>query len=353
MGRIFGLAALVALIALGAWIFFFLQAAGTFTTVAAKAVGVCKPVTGVVGVEDLTIDQESGLAFLSGYDRAADAAGKAAHGAIWTLDLNTPGAAPVDASASAFTGAFRPHGISLWRGADGRRVLYVINHAEGRHSIEVFDVDGAAMKHRATIRGSELVSPNDIVGMGPNQFYVTNDHGNATGWRRLAEDYLRTKETRVYFHDGDNFREVLSGIGGSNGINVSADGGTIYMSAASERRVYVYDRVPISNALVPRGHADVPGYADNIEVLPDGDLLLGLHTKVLALVAHFTDPSKRSPSHVMRLRPDGKGGLNAETIYYNDGTELSGLSVAARRGDRMLLGAIMEPKILDCTVGAK
>lgn len=350
MGRIFGLAALIAVVALGAWIYFFMQAAGVFTTVAPATFGVCKAVTSVVGVEDLTIDQESGIAFLSGYDRAADRAGATARGAIWTYDLNTPGAVPVDASATSFTGGFRPHGISLWRGADGRRVLYVINHAGGRHSIEVFDVDGAALKHRATIRGSELVSPNDIVGVGANAFYVTNDHGNAEGWRRTAEDYLRTKETRVYFHDGDNFREVLSGIGGSNGVNVSADGATIYLSAASERRVYVYEREANSNALIERGHVDVPGFADNIEVLPDGDLLLGLHTKIFALLGHFNDPSKLSPSHVMRLHPDGKGGLAARTIYYNDGSELSGLSVAAQRGERVLLGAIMEPKILDCTV---
>lgn len=347
MGRIFGALFLVVLIALGAWVYFFLQAAGAFTTIAPKVAGACKAVTGVVGVEDLTIDPQTKMAWLSGYDRRAGAGARVARGAIWSYDLNTPDPAPVDATASLAPGGFSPHGISLWRGADGRAVLFAINHAGGANTIEIFDVAGAALVHRRTVSGPELVSPNDVVGVGADAFYVTNDHANADGWRRTAEDYLRLRETKVYYYDGQAFTQALAGIGGANGIAVSADGKSLYMSAASERTVYVYDRDLQSNALTQRAKVAVPGFADNIEVLANGDLLLGLHTKVLQLLAHFGDASKHSPSHVMRLKRDG-AGFTPETIYYNDGAEISGVSVGASMDKRLLIGAIFEPKILDC-----
>lgn len=345
MGRILGGVLLVVLIAAGAWIYFFLQAAGVFTTIAPKPLGACRTVTGVVGVEDLTIDPDNGIAYLSGYDRRERTPDRTPRGAIWTY---ASGGEPVDATAAALPDGFAPHGISLWRGPDGRHVLFAISHANHKHSVEIFDVVGDTLTHRRTVTGPELLSPNDIVGIGPDQFYVTNDHGHAAGAMRTAEDYLRLKASKVYRFDGAQFVEALSGIGGANGVNVSADGASLYLSAASEQLVRVYDRNPETNALTPRTVVKVPGYADNIELLPNGDLLLGVHSKIFALLAHFADPTKLSPSHVVRLKADGKGGFTPETIYYNDGKEISALSVAAARDGRILLGAIIEPKVLDC-----
>lgn len=350
IGRIFGLVFFVVLIAAGAWVYFFLQDAGAFRTVAAKSPGKCTAVTGgeIVGVEDITIDPLTKIAFLAGYDRRADTPGGTARGAIWTYDL-TERTDPVDATAAALPAGFSPHGISLWRGADGRKVLFVINHADGKHTIEIFDVNGAALTHRRTVEGPELVSPNDVVGVGPDSFYVSNDHANTSGWRRTAEDYLRLKETKVYFYNGSAFTQALDKIGGANGINVSADGASLYLSAGSEGKVYVFNRDVTTNALTQRAAVIVPGYADNIEVLANGDLLLGLHSKILKLLAHFGDSTKHAPSHVMLLKRNGDG-FTAETIYYDEGAEISGASVGAGVDKRLLIGAIFEPKILDCAI---
>ena len=40
-----------------------------------------------------------------------------------------------------------------------------------------------------------------------------------------------------------------------------------------------------------------------------------------------------------------------ETIYYNKGVEISGVSVAAAARGRLLIGPIFESKILDCAWG--
>jgi arylesterase/paraoxonase len=349
MGRIIGWLFLALLIAAGIWGYFFLQAAGYFLTIEPKVAGVCKPVTGVVGVEDLTIDPETKVAYLSGYDRRAVIGGGDGRGAIWAYDLNTPDAQAVDLTAGGALAGFQPHGVSLYRAPDGAKTLFVINHAGGKHTIEIFDVGQGALTHRRTVTGPELVSPNDLVAVGPDAFYVTNDHANPPGsTMRTVEDYLRLRQTTVYFFDGEKFSTALMGIGGSNGINVSADGKSLYLSAASELTVYVYDRDPATNALTQRATVPVPGFADNIEVLANGDLLLGLHSKILDLLGHLRDPKHLSPSHVMLLKADGKGGFAPETIYYNLGEELSAASVGTSVDKRLLIGAIFDTKILDC-----
>jgi arylesterase/paraoxonase len=349
MFRILGWLLLVVLIAVGVWAYFFAQAAGLFLDLKPVPLA-CRTVTGggIVGVEDLTIDPETKLAYLAGYDRRAAFAGKPTRGAIWIYDLNAPDTAPVDATAAALPDGFWPHGISLYRGADGKKTLFVISHAGGKHSVEIFDVDGATLTFRRTVTDPSMVAPNDLVGVGPDAFYVSNDHANPTGWMRTVEDYLRLKQTTVQFFDGQAFTTALSGIGGANGITVSADGKSLYLSAASEQTVRVYDRDLANNKLTQRAAVAVPGWPDNLEVLGNGDLLLGLHSKVLELVAHVADPAKPSASHVMHLRANGKGGFAPHTIYYNLGDEISGVSVGASVDKRLLIGSIFEAKILDC-----
>ncbi len=343
MRRIIRWSLLILLIAAGGWAYFFLDAAGVFLKLEPKTAGVCKPVTGVVGAEDVTIDPETKLAYISGYDRRVVMSGGDTRGAIWAYDLNasTP---PVDLTAGAKLAGFLPHGISLYRAPDGHKTLFVINHANKIHAIEIFDVDGAKLTHRRTVTGAALVSPNDIVGVGPDAFFVSNDHANATGWKRAVEDLLRLRDTTVQFFDGQKFSTAISGIGGSNGINVSADGKSLYLSATLERTVHVYDRDPATNVLKERAVIPVPGIADNIEVMANGDLLLGLHSKIFAFLGHANDPNQLSPSHVMHLKADGKGSFVPETIYYNPGDEISAASVGANTGKRLLIGAIWDPR---------
>jgi arylesterase/paraoxonase len=296
----------------------------------------------------LAIDRETKIAFLAGYDRRAVMKGGSPRGAIWTLDMNAPDAAAVDATTSALPDGFWPHGISLYRAYDGKKTLFVINHANNKHSVEIFDVNGATLTHRRTVTGAPLISPNDIVGVGPESFFVSNDHANTEGLMRTIEDYGRLRQTTVQFYDGAEFTTALSGIGGANGINVSADGRSLYLSAASELTVYVYDRDPNTNALTQRAKVWVPGFADNIDVLADGSLLLGVHSKIFDLLAHVGDASKPSPTHVMHLTPDGHGSFTTKTIYYTPGQELSGGSGGAAANKRLLIGSIFDPKILDC-----
>lgn len=350
MLRFAGWTFLAVLVVVGVWGYFLCVDAGVFLTIPPKAVGFCNPVSsgGVVGVEDLAVDEDTKLAYLSGYDRRASAKGAPVRGAIWVYDLQQHDAAPVDVTAGALPNGFLPHGISLFRAPDGKRTLFAVSHAGGKHTIEIFDVDGKTLTHRRTVSGDALVSPNDVVGVGPDSFYVTNDHAYVSGWMRTAEDFGRLRVSTVQYFDGKSFATAITGLGGSNGINVSSDGKSLYVSAASELTVYVYDRDVLTGVLTRRGAVKVPGFPDNIDVEADGDLLVAVHSKVFALLAHAQDPSKLSPSHILLLSADGKGSFTPATVYYNTGEEISGASVASAYGPAMLIGSIFEHKFLSC-----
>ena len=165
---------------------------------------------------------------------------------------------------------------------------------------------------------------------------------------KTVEEFGRLRVATVQFFDGKAFSTALSGIAASNGINASADGKSVYVAAMADRRVQVYDRDQQTNALSMRAAVPVPGFADNIEVLANGNLLLGVHSKMFDFLGHVVDAKKLSPSHIVLLTADGKGSFVPETVYYNKGEEISGASVGASAGQRLLVGSVFEPKILDC-----
>jgi arylesterase/paraoxonase len=179
---------------------------------------------------------------------------------------------------------------------------------------------------------------------------VTNDHGYGAGFMRTVEDFARLRVSTVLHFDGEAWKTVMQGVGGANGINMSADGRSVYVSAMSERAVRILDRDPLTHELTPRAVVEVPGYADNIDVEANGDLLLAVHTKVFAFLGHVGDETKLSPSHLMRLKSDGKGGFSPQTIHYSDGADISAASVGAGVPGRLLVGAVFDRKILDCAM---
>ena len=87
---------------------------------------------------------------------------------------------------------------------------------------------------------------------------------------------------------------------------------------------------------------------DNIELDADGDLWIGAHPQLLATAKHFKDQETISPSQVLHLTPRAGGGYDVEEVYLDTGAEISASTVAAVRGNRLLIGAIFEPKFLDC-----
>lgn len=339
----------IIVVAFGAFAVRLLWRAGAFRRIEPHFAGTCRLVKGPVGAEDIAIHPRSNVAYLSASDRRAKDAGRPVPGAIWSYDLNADAAAPVNLTPDAPLW-FQPHGISLWAG-ENRDVLFVVNHPPAgtghpRHTVEIFDVEADRLVHRATLTDPLLVMPNDLVAVGADRFYLTNTHSHRPGFLQTVETYLQFADARVLFYGPGGFRIALEDLLFPNGINVSPDGRTLYVASVTGLSVLVYDREPKTEKLAARGEIYLGSGPDNIDVDADGNLWIAAHPKLLRVGAHEKDPFELSPSQVLRVSTDGK----VEEIYLDRGDHLSGSSVGAVSGKRLLIGPIFAEGFLDCSM---
>jgi arylesterase/paraoxonase len=347
MGRRVAIAALFLVAAVGVWVLWLFNAAGEFKTLTPHFTGRCTAVTGVVGAEDITIHPRTGMAYLSAFDRRAAFAGRPATGAIYAYDLNASSPQPVNLTPDAAPG-FHPHGISLHVADDGTSTLFAINHAGGRHAIEIYDVTTDRLVHTRTLTDPLLVSPNDLLALTPTQVYITNDHGYPPGFLRTLEEYLRLAAANVVLWDGTRFREAAGGIRMANGINRSPDGTTVYVNAVIGQTVRQYAREPRSGTLTFRGEIALGSGGDNIEVAADGTLWIAAHPQLLTVVRYMSGALPRAPTQILRVVPRTDGSAAIDEVYLDLGEQISAASVAAVRGNRLLIGPIADTKVLDC-----
>jgi len=345
IGVIIGIVALV----LGGLTLRQLWRAGAFRTITPHFAGSCRLIEGPVGAEDITIDQRTGIAYVSATDRRAAMAGRPVPGGVWRYDLSTAGAEPANLTPDAGV-EFQPHGISLWPQPDGSATLFVISHpaaASGWPSdaVEIADVRDGRWQHRATLTDPRLIMPNDLVAVGPDRFYLTNTHVHRPGLQQNFETYLALPTGNVLFYGPGGFRIAAEHIRFANGINVSPDGRTVYVDALTQGDVLVFDRDPATNVLTPRDRIPIASGVDNVEVDPDGTLWIGAHPKLLDVASHAKDPAVPAPAQVVRVDPSTK---RVDEVYLSDGKPLSAASVGAHYRNRLLIGAIFDAGFLDC-----
>jgi arylesterase/paraoxonase len=347
MRKIFTIAGIMILVA-GLLVLRTVWKSGAFKTLQYGFDGTTQHLDGLAGVEDITIDQTTGIAFLSASDRWSFMIhNNAIKGAIYSLDLNDSILRPLKLTNQLKMDDFHPHGISLFTTPDGRKFLFAINHREnGQNFVERFEYKSDSLIHLESIRHDLMLSPNDLVATGERSFYFTNDHNEKpSGWRRF-KDLLAIGTGNVCFCEGDVCSPTsVTGIKYANGININAGGTRIFVSESSDMKIKVFDRDLTTDALTHVSDIDTGTGVDNIELDADGNLWVGCHPKLLKFLKHSGDETSISPSEVIRIRPNGST-YEQKTVYMNDGSEISASSVGAVYKNKLLIGPVFQDHII-------
>ena len=352
MLRFLGFVLLIAVLALAGFVIRTLMVFNAFDTLEPGFDGLCDPVVGLPGPEDLQIALDGSTVFISSYDRAAEGHGEDVEGGVYVFSLDNPlGGGNWRPRTVGAPDPFLPLGIHYFEG-DGVKRLFAVNAAT--NAVEVFDLDEEGfLQHRETLSDAWLTSPNDVFAVGPDTFYVTNDAENGRESLKGLLDILLQRPTgKIMLYDRGAWSVAADGLTFANGIGVSAHGGRLYVTETMGQSVTLYDRDETGGLAFHR-RIEVDTAVDNINLDAEGDLWIGAHPQPLALSKHADALEEPSPSEVLRVR---FGAILSddyvETVYLDDGREVSGSSVAARVGDHLLIGSVYEKKFLVCRMGA-
>lgn len=337
-----------------------LQDAGVFRVVGEnQSFGVCRQMQGPIGAEDITIDHHRKLAYISADDRRQAFVDKNLtsypNGGIWTLDLSDPNSSPQPLKIK-MKGAFHPHGIALRFEQDGDKKgraieLYVVNHLDMQtHEINVFSIlPTGELKLRRSISFPELISPNDIIVLDKDRFFVSNDHGNPRHTvMELIEDYAGLPLASVVYFDGEKGHTVIDGLRYTNGLALSVDQKSLFLAETTGSRVsrYMKGKDNLSWHLLET--IEIPMAVDNLEWFDSKHLVTAGHPKIFEFTKHMNDSEHSSPSQVFKIDVSSDK-MMAESIFRDTGEQISGTSVASYYEDELLLGAVFEPFALRCS----
>ena len=299
--------------------------------------------TGIAGPEDFDVDPDSGWLFISNTDRWNVAKGNKTNDGISLWKLNQE-AAPY-LLTTTFKGEFHPHGISYLKKGK-TNYLFVINHNKNGSSVELFRFKNDTLFHLVTFKDELMCCPNDLVAVDVDKFYVSNDHANKKGFKRKMEDYLRQAKSYLLYFDGKSFSKVYDKLKYANGVMVSQDGKTLYLTETIGSKISVLDRDIKTGKLQLRFTKNLKTGLDNITMDANGDLWVAAHPKLFDFVGHVKDSEHLSPSQVLKISPNGTDDLEVSEVYLNDGSQISGSSVALHYKGKVYVGVVFESKLL-------
>ncbi|WP_298543024.1 SMP-30/gluconolactonase/LRE family protein [uncultured Aquimarina sp.] len=344
MKRIILRIALVLSLAIIAFVAHVLISTGFFRTVENKFEGEIIKKIFIPGAEDITVSPLDGFALISSTDREIYPPVKEEKGGLYFMDLEDGGFSLTHLTTS-FDKPFAPHGISMIKKDSTYRVMAINHTPDGQHAIEVFTLQNKNLVHEKTLKHPSLISPNDLVLIDENRFYVTNDHKYTEGFGKILEEYLGLSISNVLYYDGENYTEVADGIAYANGINLDAKRNLVYVASPRGFLVKVYSK-NLDGSLefvedIPCGTG-----VDNIEIDTKGNLWIGAHPNLLRFGSYAKGKKETSPSEIIKVTYREKNDYDIEQIYTNDGTIMSGSTVATPFEDLIITGNVMDDHFL-------
>ena len=234
-------------------------------------------------------------------------------------------------------------GINIRAGRNRQHLIYAANHGD-RHAIEIFRIDARGAVPKAAWIGcvpmpsgtlANAVVPLADGGLLISSFYNPDDKD---AWARMSRG--ENIGSLWEWHAGAGMRRLdVGGISGANGVEISADGNTLYASAWSGRELLVLDRRTGAQRRIA-----LEFLPDNIKRAPDGTLFVGGQRSSAARIAACTGPE--CPQDWIIARVDPVSGRvtplvtrpgNALINYACGAVQVDGTLYITARGDRRLI----------------
>jgi arylesterase/paraoxonase len=306
----------------------------------------CRAVDLAGSAAALQLDPERGIAYLALLDRAG--AGSA-NGTVQLLDLNLSEPAP-RAATSFDPGNFRPVDLSLLKvEGEPRRLFAISTLPDGEQTIEISaEAASGGFAPEATLRNPAFRNLSAIAAIGARTFYVASDPDatDALALPGRLDALLRHAPATLLYYDGREAHVIVSDLRHVGGLARSPDGKLLYVAETLAKSLRIYEPRP-NGAVMLRGTIPLGVSPARLTVDPDGVVWIAAYPKLHALRAHAKDPARRVPTQVWRFDPRLAFGEVA-AIYANDGEELSAGTVATRWRDKLVIGALLDPKVLIC-----
>lgn len=314
----------------------------------------------VEGPEDLVYDDSypGGRLIISSRRRLRE--NETAHtpesGHLYWMDLTTRKLVPFGIEPDPEP--IYPHGIDLVRQTDGRLMLYVVNHGNGegchleddqtKNSIKAYVVDGPKLwyQQNMTLRDDRLTNPNDVTTTASGDLYVTNMTRRCSSKTMgpLLEMIpgLRTGSVFHYRRQTKTWAPVLSNLSLPNGIALNQDGSQLWVAESGNDTVSLFRRN--SSATLEKIKSFSIPTPDNFSLDGEG-VFVASHQSKWEFRQHLESPTALSSWAIYALKPSLDYPI---LLLKNDGSKISGTSVAVRANRNLFIGQVFGQGILAC-----
>ena len=235
----------------------------------------------------------------------------------------------------------RPHGIDLRRIED-ITYLYVVAHGARRgqpESVVRYKVLGTTLQFDQTFSQPHhplLTRPNDVQAEANGGFYVTNLE---------SDDWWPVYPPAPVLHyAGQQWHVVGQFKANGNGVFLHEN----QLLVADDRTDQIVS-IPLDNPEKQRTFLSLKN-PDNINQGPGSDLLIASHTSTMKFFLHSYGLASPSPGSIEHVKLEGSPPLKTHSVFVSDGTPLSAPSSAIWFENRLYIGQVYKPFIVDVPV---
>lgn len=286
---------------------------------------------GIVGIEDIAVDEGRGVAYLSAYNRRTGD-----HGAIYALsrDALAVQKTTVHRLQPSDGAPLRPHGIAL-ESSGHLLVIDRVGTGENYHPIiRHFAIEGGGLRLLDLVQAPDLCHANDLLPLSGGGLLISNDHRACDGVFEWVQRILGLPTGEVLRAERAQVHAWADDIRFPNGL--AQWNGEIIVSATRADALYRYD---LNGERL--GEINLPGSPDNLSVGRDGALYFTVFPSLIGYARFRSDEDGReaAPTHVLRLMP-GEGEATDLELPSKDLP--AGGTVAAPFGDWLLIGSAFD-----------